>query len=251
MPYIPGIFLLISLAYLYFQHNQLEEKNARIYFQDSLIALDSSRYKQVAEELQSSKQAITYLEHQNKELAGYVKDAKEEIKAITQIALRFKNQSVIKIDTTQPKFIVIKDTIQVPKGKDSVDIDEDYAGVVNVKGKTWLYPYKGYKLDFEGKEISIDLVLTQDNNGIWQYYVDTKNPNLEVLKIKAKILAKEQESSFINDIHGIVSGNFTNHNSFIDLGFSYKRVGIKGIVGYTYKSIGDIFYGGGISYILF
>lgn len=249
--FILGILLLGSLVYNFIQNNEISEKNAKIYFQDSLLVLDSTKYKQVVEELQSEKQATNYLKTQNQGLADLVKEAKEEIKAITQIALKFKNQSVIRIDTTQPKFIVLRDTIQVPIGKDSVDIDENYADVVQIKGKTWLHPNKGYKLDFESKPINLDLVLTQDKNGIWQYYVDTHNPQLEVFKIKAKILTKEAENNFWSDIHGIVSGNFTNHNSFIDLGFSYKKIGIKGIVGYTYQQINDVFYGGGVSYILF
>ncbi len=247
-----GVFLLASVIYNIVQKYEIADKNAKIYSQDSLIKLDSTKYKQVTEELQNEQQAKAYLIQINKDLAAQIEKAKEDIKEITQLVLKVKSQTFTYIDTNHV-LISVNDTVKVKVGEDSVDINANYGDVAQIKGKTWLYPYKGYKLDVEGKPINVDIVLTEDENGVYNTYVDTHNANLELLKINPKVLANNNKPGFFDNIHLLTGLDVTTQNIGINLGLSFSKLGIKGIVGHTFNSniTQPLYYGAGVYYYLF
>lgn len=243
--------ILIVLAvggYIAYLQMQLHEKNSIIYYKDSIQVLGDNKYKTLAEQYQNEKDAKADLLRYNKELLAEIEKAKETINSYTQIVIKLKKQQYTYVDTTKV-FNVINDTIRVPIGQDSVGINIENS-LYKVIGSTFLYPHKGYDINFEGKEMTLDVVVTEDINGIMHSYVDVNNSDLELIKFNTRFL--KQTPSFWSGFRSQIGANLTNKNIFLDVGVSYGHWGVKGIVGFDYQqqviNQQQLMYGGGITY---
>lgn len=248
--WVVAIVVILSGVIIY-QQVKLHKKNSIIYYQDSIIALNSEQYKTLAEQYQNEKNAIADLERYNKQLADELDKANETIRNYTQIIIKLKNQTYTYKDTITV-FNVINDTIRVPLGKDSVFINIGNS-LYDIKGVTYLYPKKGYDVLFTGKPITLDIVVSEDANGIYNSYIDVNNPDLELIKFQTRFL--KEEPTFWEQVSGQVSLGLTNKNVLFDLGIAYKKWGVKGIIGLDYQSYtiqkDNFIFGGGITYQIF
>jgi hypothetical protein len=204
----------------------------------------------LAEEYQSLEQAKTDLEKNNKSLSEIIDKNKEEIRYYSNLILQVKTKVIERVDTV--KFVVRDSNLQVPIGKDIVEFEGENS-VVKVFGNTYLYPYKGYKLNIEGKPFSLDVVVTKDKNDIYTGYADTHNSDLEIKDLNVRFI--KEPKKFWDDF-AIISGlNFTTKNVFMNLGFMKGKFGIQGIGGFDYQNHtidkNNLFYGGGIIYKIF
>lgn len=249
---VVGLLLTISIYINIKQQLHIREKDNQIYVTDSLRKIDSTKYCNIAIEYQNSKQANNDLKRQNEGLLEEIQKGKEQITTLTNLVLKIKNQQFTHYDTVTV-FKVKDSIIQVPIGDDIVKFDEKN-DIMRVYGETSLYPKKGYKMNFEGIPFSVDLVLTEDENGVFKSYLDTKTKDLEAVKINTRVL-RYNDVSFWKDFSSIVGLNLTTKNTFIDFGLLYKKVGLKVIGGYDYQNYtiekGNLYYGAGFVYKLF
>lgn len=244
---IPIIALVIWVILL---QVKLKEKDSIIYYKDSLIVVGENKWKSLAEEYINQTQINADLRKNNAELGDLLEKEKVTAVQYQQLYFKLKNQTFVHVDTTVV-FNTVHDTLQVPVGQDVVPFDEQNS-IVHVYGKTQLYPKKGYTLTIDGKEFQVDVVIAEDANGVKFAYVDTKNPDLELMKVNTRFL-KEEDVSFTSKLYGITSVNFGSKKGFLDLGVGYKKWGLKGYIGYddyNFKKENQ-FYGLGIMYKLF
>ena len=245
------IGIVILSVFLYKSCKNNDDLAYKISIKDSLIKIDSTKYSKIAEEYNNEKQANSDLRAKNKELSEYLQENKETIRYYSNLVLKLKNQTYYNI-VDSVKFVIIGDTIRVPVGMDTVGFDEENS-LVRVHGFTFLVPNKGYLMNIDGKPFPLDIVVTEDRDGIFTGYVDTKNPDLEVTDMTVRVL--RQSPGFWDNFGIFTSLNLTNQNTFIDLSFVKGRFGIRGIVGYNYMDYvidkNNLQYGCGIIYKLF
>ena len=227
------------------QCNDNKDLKFKISSQDSLIQLDSFRYSQVAYEYSSLEQAKNDLELRNKELSKIIDNNKEEIRYYTNLVLRVRDKYITRVDTV--RFTVIDSVLQVPLGQDTIHFEGENS-LVRVDGETYLYPTKGYWMNLQGKPFDLDVVVTEDDNDIFTGYVDTKNSDLELIKMNVKVLRKPE--TFWTDAFLLSGLNFTTKNTFVNLGFGKGQFGVNLIGGYDYQDYtidkNNLFYGGGL-----
>lgn len=241
------LIIAVVLTYIIYLNIQLNKKNSIIYYKDSVITLNETQYKTLSEEYINEKNAKADLERYNKVLASEIEKANEIIKNYSQLVLAIKTQHYTYRDTVT-FFEVVSDTIRVPIGKDSVRINLENS-LYRVYGTTFLYPKKGYDIDFFGKNVTLDVVVTEDDNGIYNSYVDLNNPDLQLIKFKTRFL--KSQPSFWSGFRSQVGLNFTNKNAFLDAGVSYGKWGVKGIIGMDYQQVTNqqqLIYGGGLTF---
>ena len=251
-----GIWLIIVavlLGFTIYQQFELKEKYSLLDYKDSLIKIDSMRYSKLALEFEDQKRIDEYLQKTNKSLSDLLDKAKEEVRVVSGLLLKLKTQHFTGKDTVHV-FNVIHDTIQVPIGQDTVGFDAENS-LFKVTGQTSLYPYKSYWLNFEGKPFSIDFVISEDRNGIFKTYIDTKNPDLELIDVNTRFIKEKNTLGFWGNLTGVGDICFTNKDVTTGLGILYKKIGIKGIIGYDYQDYtiakNNLKYGGGIVFKLF
>jgi len=241
------VVIVILSIWIFSLKKDLNDRENLIYVTDTITVIDSTRYSTLMAEYQNLQSAFADLERKNKSLYNIIKDNEEEISSYISIVLKLKEQ--IKEHITDTVFIVKNDTLLVPIGDDKVYINEE-SGIVKISGYTYLYPKKGYVVTIEGKEINLDIVITQDKNGVYKAYIDTQNPELELIKFVPRFVGKDKtDDSFWKNIGGIVGMNMTNQNLFIDAGITYRGTGLKAIFGYQYDNIDNSkgkFYGMGM-----
>ena len=249
------IVLIIGIAILLFTNykscNTNDDLAYKISMKDSLHKIDSTKYSKIAEEYKNSEQANSDLMAKNKELSEYIQERDETIRYYSSLVFKLQNQTYYRI-IDSVEFSIINDTIRVPIGMDTVNFDEENS-VVRVHGYTFLVPNKGYLLNIDGKPFPLDVVVTEDRDGIFTGYVDTKNPDLELTDMTVRVL--RNSPGFWDNFGIFTSFNLTNQNTFIDLSFVKGKFGIRGIVGYNYMDYvidkNNLQYGGGIIYKLF
>jgi len=134
--------IIIVGGFIYFQ-KALVEKNGQLYTADSVKQINKTLYEATALEYKTLAEAMADLQKKNDSLFTELKKKNEQPRSVTQITLKLPDDFVQRTDSSY-KPIVVHDTILVPIGKDSVQIHENYAGVVDIDGATYLYPYKGY-----------------------------------------------------------------------------------------------------------
>jgi hypothetical protein len=229
--------------------NDKKDLQFKITTQDSLFKLDSIRYSQLAKEYTSLEEANLDLKTKNEDLYNIIDENDEEIRYYTNLVLKVKNQITTRVDTV--KFTVIDSILQVPLGQDTIGFNTEN-GIFKVEGVTHLFPTKGYWLNMQGKPFELDIVVTKDENGIFKGYVDTKNEDLEVSKLNVKVL--QEPKKFWDDVQILAGANFTNKNTFLNLGFMKSKLGINLIGGFDYQNYtidkDNLFYGGGLIYKL-
>lgn len=236
---------------------KLDERDSRLYKLDSLRVIDSTKYAQAVEDVRTEKQIRYQLEVQNKNLADNEEIKNNTIRLLNQTVLQLKSVQYTKtyVDTQYIPVLVADssgDYIKVPVGGDTVMFAEDYGRFLSIQGKTWLYPAKNYVIDLTGKQITLDIVMTEDDNGIWNSFIDVNDPILSVIKFNTKINRVDHTKSFWSNLSGMVGANLTNKSAFIDAGLSYSKIGVKGILGFIYSNYntlldkGNLMYGGGI-----
>lgn len=245
------LLIVIAISFIIYQQFELHQKKSIIYYQDSIMVIDSTKYSVLAQEYQNEKDAIADLERYAKGLAEVIDSKNEKIRTYEQVIIKLKNQVYTYIDTVEV-FQVINDTILVPIGDDMVNIDIENS-LYKVNGTTYLYPRKGYTIYFEGKPITLDIVIAEDKNGVYNSYIETNNPDLELVDFKTRFL--KEPKSFWSELYGITSLGVTNKNVLFDLGIGYNKFGIKGIVGFDYQeysiSKNNVIYGLGLTYKIF
>ena len=245
------LILVIAIGFIVYQQIQLHEKNSIIYYQDSVIQLDSTKYKTLAQEYQNEKDARADVERYAKGLLEVIDYNKEQIRTYERIILKLKQQQYTHKDTSIV-FQVVNDTIKVHVGDDRVPVNIENS-LYKIFGETYLYPEKGYTINFEGKEIVLDVVISEDKNGVYQSYIETNNPDLQLIDFKTRFL--KPQDSFWKGFYSQTSLSLTNKNVLFDIGIGYNRFGIKGIIGADYQdytiSKNNVIYGAGITYKLF
>lgn len=244
------IILLVAVSIFAIKGcNNQKDLQFKLATQDSLFKLDSVRYSQLAKEYSSLEEAKADLESKNKDLSEIIDNNEEEIRYYSNLILKVKNQIITRVDTV--KFVVVDSVLQVPLGQDTVNFSAENS-LVRVDGVTQLFPTKGYWLNFQGKPFALDIVVTEDNNGLFKGYVDTKNSDLEVSKLNVKVLREPKK--FWDDVQILSGINFTTKNAFLNLGFMKSKLGINVIGGFDYQNYTidkeNLFYGGGILYKL-
>lgn len=241
------VVIIILSIWIFSLKKDLNDRENLIYVTDTITVIDSTRYSTLMAEYQNLQSAFADLERKNKSLYNIIKDNEEEISSYISIVLKLKEQ--IKEHITDTVFVVNNDTILVPIGDDKVYINEE-TGIVKVTGYTYLHPKKGYIIKIEGKDIILDVVITEDANGVYKAYIDTQNPELELIKFVPRFVGKDKtDDSFWDNIGGMVGMNMTNQNLFLDAGITYHGTGLKAIFGYQYDNINNSkgkFYGMGM-----
>lgn len=247
------LVIILILGFVVYQQFELKEKYELLDYSDSLHKIDSVRYEKIALEFKTQEQINNDLKKSNINLSELLDKANEEVRLTSQLVLKYKNQYFSRRDTI-PVFQVISDTIRVPVGQDTVGFDAENS-LFKVKGQTNLYPYKGYWVNIEGKPFSIDFVVSEDRNGIFKTYIDTKNPDLELIDVRTRFIKEGSTLGFWENFSGFAGTSVTNKDASIDLNILYKKVGIRGVVGYDYQSYtidkNNLKYGGGLVLKLF
>jgi hypothetical protein len=225
---------------------RLSEKNHKIYYQDSIHHIDSTKWMVLTELYKSIKQAHSDLKRENAALLDTIENRNEEIRMFTNFVIGFKKKIYIRVDTTT-KFEVRNDTIYVPIGDDTVYIKENFIDLIEVEGYTVLNPYKKSELEFsQPKPLEFDIVITEDENGVYNTYLDLKNPNLSVLKFKSRLILQERAEKFWDRIGGMTGMFFTNEFGFVTAGISYRHIGIGGLYGKYYDDLKSNIIGAGV-----
>lgn len=252
-PYILIGILVIGIGYyIYTLKKEINAKNNRIYVQDSLIKVGDNEYKKLTEEYRLQEQIDNDLKKRNDSLYSVINKKQENIVYLNSIILKLKNQSYTKIDTVT-KFIIKDSIIYVPIGDDIVTIEEENS-LFKINAQTFLYPQKGYILNLEGKPFTVDLVLTEDDNGVFQTYVGTQNSDIELINFNPKVFKKDNTKEF-RKFSAFLGGTYTTNNGFLNLDVMYNRIGLRGAVGFDYKKYTPdeekLFWGIGLTYQLF
>ncbi len=225
---------------------RLNEKNHKIYYQDSIHRIDSTKYMVITELYKSIEQAHGDLKKENAALLDTIENRDEEIRMYTNFVIDFKKKTFIRVDTTY-KFLVKNDTIYVPIGNDTVHIKENFIDLIEVTGYTVLNPYKKSELEFsQPKPLEFDIVLTEDENGVYSTYIDLKNPNLAVLDFKSRLIIQERAERFWDRIGGMTGVFLTNEFGFVTAGISYRHIGIGGLYGKYYDDLKSDIIGAGV-----
>ena len=242
---IIGVVILIGFTFKQCSDNN--DLEAELSTKDSVIQYDSLRYSKLAREYKSKEEAMVDLKTENQELYTIIEEGNEQLRYYSNVVLKLKNRIIHRI-TDSVRFVLVEDTIRVPLGQDSVGFDEENS-LVRVHGFTFLYPNKGYLMNIEGKPFRLDVVVTE-KNGLFKGYLDTNNPDLELIDMKVRVLREERDKSFWSNFGGMVGISITTRNSFLDAGISFKKFGIRGILGYDYQNLqidkNNGFFGGGI-----
>lgn len=244
-----GYFLykIISLS------REVDEKNTRMYKLDSLHHIDSTTSSQLVEDLKTEKQIKQAAQEQNKKLFDEIDQSKETIKILSQTVIQLQSKHVSGSYTdTIYNIQYVSDTsgnyLKVPIGGDTVKFFLDYGKLLSIDGKTWLYPNKNYEVNVNGKQITLDIIFTEDNNGVYTGYIDTNDPILSTIKFTTKINRDPTSSQSFWSKFGLTTGiALTTRNSFLHLGPSFSGYGIEGILGFDYSNLSisksNVFYG--------
>lgn len=262
------------------QVNKNNELNNRVYVLDSIHKLDSTQYSQIALEYQTTQQANVDLKKSNESLSEKLKKD-EEVRQYTQVTLKGKKQTYQKIDSSNFHFYdpnlkpdwskILTDTVgftigkfkvfdtltyktnifySLQQGYDSVKIDINNS-LYRVSGASWLIPNRGYNLTVDPKPFTLDLLTTEDANGVFNSYVDTRNPDLEAVTIRTRVL--RYQKSFWENLMFMGTVGATNFDTYVGLTGFYKKIGIGVITGYDYRSLtiekNNVKFGGNINII--
>jgi len=94
----------------------------------------------------------------------------------------------------------------------------------------------------------LDVVISEDRNGVFNTYVDTKNPQIKVSAINTRVL--RYQKSFWESIGFLIGAEGTTRNTSLKLGAGINNWFLHGTVGYDYKNLSidksNVFYGIGI-----
>lgn len=240
------ILLIGSITYNIVQHQEIKKKDKIQYDLDSLQKYDSVRYSQLALNYRTIEQAKNDLESKNASLYDIISKQNENIDSYVRTILKLKDQVIIKHDTVT-HFIVKDSIIQVPIGDDKVSIHEGN-DLFDIVGTTYLYPVKGYDLSIKGKPFGIDLVITEDINGIYKSYIDTKTTDLQLLSINTKVI--RETPSFWKQLSLLGSLYLGNNTTTLGANVMYKKIGVGSLMTYDYNQK-EIKYSFGLTYKIF
>lgn len=247
------LVIALILGFVVYQQFELKKKYELLDYADSLHKIDSVRYEKIALEFKTQEQINNDLKKSNINLSELLDKAKEEVRITSQLVLKYKNQYFTYKDTVQV-FHVVNDTINVPVGQDTVGFIAENT-LFRVVGQTNLYPYKSYWVNIEGKRFQIDFVVAEDRNGIFKTYIDTKNPDLELLDVRTRFIKEVNTLGFWGNLSGLVGTSITNKDASLDLNILYKKVGVRGVIGYDYQDYtidkNNLKYGGGLIFKIF
>lgn len=259
------ICCILSGAYFWQRKSFLNEKaalNAKLAESEKLVQETKNSWSSRGLEIEN-------LKTDNKELQKVIKAKKEEILAISDLALQWKNkyfqikdakQSVVDSAGSQPASISTECAACLASLRLKVDFEQVKDGL-RVSGYTLSNPAEAY-VNLEWIDtLKLQLVLTRGEEGSYRVYIESKNNDVVPVNLTLRVDPSILQKRWYEKINFTASGAFGNSvigainwGGMASLGVGYlitHNVNIGLNVSVVYASNLYMFYGVGVTWYPF
>ncbi len=214
------VLVTITLIVSFYIFNLIKSKNNEIdrlrnqtvdVIIEEVIVIDSTLYK-------GSVQIIDKLVAENSTLDKELKNSKSEIKHLNNLIVTYRNQ--------------IEDLTTTPDEIDTTRRNFSFADEIR-KLEGYFFVTPPYTITITVDEIKIDLTVyhTQDKDGKWSTYIDTKSPKIKINSVRA-FTTENPEPLFRTDLLLVAN---TRDGFGVGVNFTYDRFNL------TSAYVNDIF----------